>query len=231
MEKKYQIVLLIILFTFLVFISFLFSPFFHIRDFIFHSKNEINKNELKITINDYYGNNLLFMNKEELKNDLLNNNLISAVQIEKSFPSTIHIIIEERNSVAWLQNNNRKLIFSADGIILAEKKLESELNLPKVEGFAYYFNNQKIKLPDFTGDLLEVFSSINTDFLAQIIKVVYQNNVYKLYLKNGAGVNLGENKNLEQKFAILNSILKSHQNTKIDYINLQVVKHPVIKLK
>ena len=68
MEKKYQIVLSILFFIFLTFLSFLFSPFFHIRDFVFHSRNEINKNELRFNINKFYGDNLLFLNENELKN-------------------------------------------------------------------------------------------------------------------------------------------------------------------
>lgn len=231
MEKKYQIILLIIFFTFLVFVSFLFSPFFHIRDFVFHSKNELNKNELRSTVNKYYGSNLLFLNKDDLKKELLNYNLISEIQIERSFPSTLHVIIEERNAVAWLENNNKKLIFSADGIVIAERSMEMELNLPEFEGFSYYFKDQKINLPVFTEDIFEVLSSLENNFLAQIEKVIYQNNTYKLYLKEGFGVNLGENKNLEEKFAILKSVIESHNRDKIDYINLQVIKHPVIKFK
>ena len=71
MEKKYQIVIMILLFIFLIFVSFLFSPFFHIREFVFHSRNEINKNELRANINQFYGDNLLFLNQEELRNNLL----------------------------------------------------------------------------------------------------------------------------------------------------------------
>lgn len=231
MEKKYQIILMMLFFIFLTFISFLFSPFFHIRDFVFHSRNEINKNELRLNINQFYGNNLLFLNEAELKKSLLDHNLISSVQIEKSFPSTVHVVIEERRAVAWLKNNNKKLVFSADGIILGEKELNAELKLPQLEAFNYYFQGEKIILPSFTDDLLKVLNNLEDNYLAKIKKVIFQNNVYKLYLESGGGVNFGRNENLEEKFAILSSILKNNQNEKIDYINLQVIKHPVIKFK
>ena len=231
MEKKYQIVIIIILFIFLTFISFLFSPFFHLRDFVFHSRNDFNKNELRRNINQFYGDNLLFLNEKELKNNILKHNLISSVQIEKSFPSTVHVIVEERTAVAWVENNDKKLIVSADGIILGEKKLDSELNLPQLEGFAYYFNDDKIKLPLPSQDILDVFNDLGPQFLAKIKKVSYQENIFKLYLADGGGVNLGRNDNLKEKFAILNSILNNNQNAEIDYINLQVTKHPVIKFK
>ena len=231
MEKKYQIVLMLLLFIFLTFLSFLFSPFFHVRDFVFHSRTEMNKNELRTNINKFYGNNLLFLNENELKKDLLKHNLISAVQIEKAFPSTVHVIIEERNAVAWLENNAQKLLFSADGIILAEKDLMAEVNLPELEDFAYYFKKDRIVLPLLTDDILNIFNNLETDFLKSIKKVIYQDNVYKLYLREGGGVNLGRNEKLEEKFAILKSILDNNQETEIDYVNLQVTKHPVIKLK
>lgn len=231
MEKKYQIVIMILLFIFLTFISFLFSPFFHLRDFVFHSRNDFNKNELRRNISQFYGDNLLFLNEEELKNNILKHNLISSVQIEKSFPSTVHVVVEERKAVAWVKNNDQKLIFSADGIILGEKKLESELKLPQIEGFAYYFNDDKIKLPLPSEDILNVFNDLEAEFLAKIKKASYQDNTFKLYLVDGGGVNLGRNDNLEEKFAILNSILNNNQDAEIDYINLQVSKHPVIKFK
>jgi cell division protein FtsQ len=231
MEKKYQIVLMILFFIFLTFISFLFSPFFHIRDFVFHSRNEINKNELRANINKFYGKNLLFLNENELKTSLLEHNLISSVQIEKSFPSKIHVVIEERRAVAWLKNNNKKFIFSADGIVLDEKRIDDELQLPQFEGFPYYFKEEKVVLPVITDEILKVLNDLEDDYLAKIKKIIIQNNIYKLYLKSGEGINFGRSENLEEKFAILNSILKSNQDAKIDYINLQVIKHPVVKYK
>lgn len=231
MEKKYQIVLMILFFIFLTFLSFLFSPFFHIRDFVFHSRNEINKNELRKNINQFYGDNLLFLNEDDLRNNLLEHNLISSVKIEKAFPSTVHVVIEERRAVAWLKNNNQKLIFSADGIILNEKSLETELKSPQIEGFPYYFNQDKIVLPAVSDEMLKVLNNLEAEFLAEINKILFQNNIYKLYLKSGIGVNFGRNEQLADKFAILNSILDNNQDTEIDYINLQVVKHPVVKFK
>ncbi|PUU87883.1 cell division protein FtsQ/DivIB [Halanaerobium sp.] len=231
MEKKYQVVLLILFFILLTFISFLFSPFFDVRDFIFHSRTEFNRSELRSSINKFYGKNLLFLNKDELKNSLLKHDLISSVQVEKSFPSTIHVVIEERKAVAWLKNNDQKLIFSADGIILGEVDLNEELAVPQFENFPYYFNNNKLELPHFTDDIIKVLNNLDFNFLAKIKKVNYQDDIYKLYLKQGGGVNLGSNNELEEKFAILNSILKNNQDNEIDYINLQVTKHPVIKLK
>lgn len=79
--------------------------------------------------------------------------------------------------------------------------------------------------------ILDVLNKFEIEFLAKMKKITYQDNVFKLYLSNGSGVNLGQGTKLEEKFAILNSILNKQEENKIDYINLQVIKHPVIKLK
>jgi cell division protein FtsQ len=106
-----------------------------------------------------------------------------------------------------------------------------EVNLPELEDFAYYFKKDRIVLPLWTDDILNIFNNLETDILKSIKKVIYQDNVYKLYLREGGGVNLGRNEKLEEKFAILKSILDNNQEAEIDYVNLQVTKHPVIKLK
>ena len=231
MEKKYQVVLLILLFITLSFISFLFSPFFNIREFVIHSRSEIDKNSLRSNLNKFYGQNLLFAQEEELRNDLLNHTLISSVEIEKAFPSTVHVIIEERKAVAWIENNNKKLLFSADGIILGEEDLSTEVKLPEIEGFSYYFKDEKVLFPEKMDNLLNVLSDLDNKFLGVMAKITNQNNIYKLYLVDGGGVNLGRNNKLKEKFSLLNSILLNNSEEDIDYINLQVIKHPVIKLK
>lgn len=233
MEKKYQILLLILLFIYLSFVSFTFSPFFNVRDFVIHSRSEISKDSLRINLNRFYGKNMLFIDEDELKTELLKHNLISSIELEKAYPSTIHVIIEERKAVAWIENNDKKLIFSADGIILREAEADAEINLPEIEGYAYYFEKQKINFPQTMGTLLSALSNLEQSFLAEMKKIIFEDNVYKIYLASGAGVNLGGDNNLEQKFALLLSILNnnSSEDEKIDYINLQVIKHPVVKMK
>lgn len=231
MEKKFKIVLLILLFILLTFLSFLFSPLFNIREFIVHSRIEINNNDIRKNVNKFYGKNLLFLNEKSLKMNLLKHKLISAVEIEKAYPSVVHIIIEVRKAVAVIENNEKNLVFSADGNILDEYDLEMELPLPRLEGFPYYFVDNKIYLPELTDDIIQVLHNLSPDYLAQIKKIIYKNEAYKLYLKNGGGVNLGRNEDLTEKFAILNSIITKNQDSKIDYINLQITEQPVIKFK
>ncbi|SFL28572.1 cell division protein FtsQ/DivIB [Halanaerobium salsuginis] len=234
MDKRYTVILLIIFFLLLVSLSFSFSPFFKIREFTIHSRNKIDQNSLRSYLTEFYGKNILFFNTDKLEAKLQQHNLISAVEVKKSYPSEIHIIIEERRPTAWIKNNGQQLIFSADGIILKEVSADQRPAIPQITGFPYLFSGQKINFPVEMKALLDIMSKFSTGFLAQIARINRQEDgIYKLYLTTGGGVNLGSSDQLEEKFAFLNSILKdiAKDQEKVDYINLQVIKHPVIKFK
>jgi cell division protein FtsQ len=233
MEKKYQLILLFFLFVILASLSFILSPFFHIREFAIHSRSEINKNSLRSYLNEFYGENILFIKESDLEKKLLDHRLVSSITIEKSYPSKIHVIIEERKAAAWINNNDQKLLFSADGIILDQIESEKEINFPQIEGFEYLFLDNKVIFPTAADRLLTILNKFEIDFIKKIKKISFQDNVLKLYLENNSGVNLGEINNLEDKFTLLNSIMikLENENKEYDYINLKVPKHPVIKLK
>ncbi|MFP4199408.1 MAG: cell division protein FtsQ/DivIB, partial [Halanaerobium sp.] len=77
----------------------------------------------------------------------------------------------------------------------------------------------------------DVLNDLEADFLSKINKISFKDDIFRLHLEEGGDVNLGRNSSLEDKFAILNSILENNKEEEIDYINLQVIKHPVIKFK
>ncbi len=233
MEKKYQFILLFFLFIILAALSFLASPFFDIREFAIHSRSEIDKASLRPYLNDYYGENILLTTQSELEKNLLKHRLVSSFTIEKSFPSKIHIIIEERKPAAWIANNGKKLVFSADGIILEQLKLDSNLKIPQLEGFEYLFSEKKMVFPEAMDNLLTVLNKLDQKFIGQIKKINYQNNILKLFMHNNLAVNMGSAENLEEKFTLLSSIITKlkDENKQGDYINLKVLKHPVVKLK
>ena len=233
MEKKYQIIILAFLFIILASLSFAFSPFFNIREFAIHSRIEIDKTSLRPYLNEFYGENIIFIAKEDLEERLLEHRFISSFEIEKTYPSKIHIIIQERKPTAWLKNNDHKLVFSADGIILEEIELEKELFLPQIEGFAYLFLEQRLLFPQEKKDLLNVLNKLDDQYLQKIERINSQNQQITLYLDNEITVNFGSSEKLEEKFSLLRSILNKleQEESKAEYINLRVINHPVIQYK
>lgn len=233
MERKYQLILLFFLFIILASLSFILSPFFHIREFAIHSRNQINKDSLRGYLNEFYGENILFVKDDDLENKLLEHRLVSSISIEKSYPSKIHVIVEERKAAVWINNDDKKLLVSADGIILEQIDMEEEIDFPEIEGFEYLFSKDKIILPDEANKLLRNLNKFESDFIKKIKKISFSDNTLKLNLKNNSEVNLGEVKNLEDKFTLLNSIIikLEEEDREYEYINLKVPKHPVIKFK
>src|SRR6056297_2993634 len=116
MNKKFLAVLLIIFFLITVSISFLFSPFFKVREFSIHSRQEIDKKALQRALLELYDYNILLINKDIIKSKLERFSFISSIEIKKTLPSEVHIIIKERSPIAWIDNEQSRIIFSADGI-------------------------------------------------------------------------------------------------------------------
>jgi len=232
MRRKYQYILIFFLFIILASLSFIISPFFDLREFAVHSRSKIDKNSLRPYLEDFYGRNILFLKKSDLEESLHRHKLISSFHIEKSYPSKIHIIIEEREAAAWI-DNSKKIVFSADGIILQQLEKTEEIDVPQIVGFDYLFFENRLLFPEEMDKLLNILSKFKDHFLNKIIKITYDDNILKLYLKNDLAVNLGGAVNLEEKFALLNSILIKLEegNQEGEYINLKVVKHPVVKLR
>ncbi|MGM0602489.1 MAG: cell division protein FtsQ/DivIB [Bacillota bacterium] len=234
MNKKLLIILLIIFFLITASISFLFSPFFKVREFSIHSRREVDKKVLQRALIELYDYNILLIDKDVIQSKLESFSFISSIEIKKSLPSEVHIIIDERSPIAWIDNKNSKIIFSADGIILNEFTDEKEIDLPQLSGMAYKFDENKLKFPDYTNILFESLLKLDQNLLHKIKKILYTDSGdYKLYLSTDTGVNLGNSENMEKKFNILASIIEKIEsnNDKADYIDLKVVKHPVIKLK
>ncbi len=234
MNKKFLAVLLIIFFLITVSISFLFSPFFKVREFSIHSRQKIDKKALQRALLELYDYNILLINKDIIKSKLERFSFISSIEIKKTLPSEVHIIIEERSPIAWIDNEQSRIIFSADGIILDEVTDDRKIDLPELTGVAYKFDNNKLQFPDYTDVLFSALLKIDRNLLHKINKILYTDSgIYKLYLDISTGVNLGNKNNMEKKFNILSSILQKveSENRKVDYIDLKVVKHPVIKLK
>ncbi|MCC3144750.1 cell division protein FtsQ/DivIB [Halanaerobium sp. Z-7514] len=233
MDKKYQIIILAFLFIILASLSFVFSPFFNIREFAIHSRIEIDRTSLRPYLNEFYGENIIFIDKEDLAESLLEHRFISSFEIEKTYPSKIHIIIQERRPTAWLKNNGKKVIFSADGIILEETDLEREVFLPQIEGFAYLFSEQKLLFPQPKKDLLNVLTRLDDQYLKRIKRINSSDQRLTLYLEAETTVNFGLPERLEEKFSLLRSILNKleEEEAEADYIDLRVINHPVIQYR
>ncbi|ADQ15027.1 cell division protein FtsQ/DivIB [Halanaerobium hydrogeniformans] len=233
MEKKYQIIILAFLFIIIASLSFVYSPFFNIREFAIHSRIEIDKTSLRPYLNEFYGENIIFINKEDLEESLLEHRYISSFEIEKTYPSKIHIIIQERRPTAWLKNNDHKVVFSADGIILDEIELEKELFLPEIEGFAYLFSDQRLLFPQEKKDLLNVLNKLDEQYLKRIEKINFSDQRLTLFLDDEITVDFGSAERLEERFSLLRSILNKleEEEREAEYINLRVINHPVIQYK
>jgi cell division protein FtsQ len=134
------------------------SLFFPIENILIENNKIIKSNEIEKKINFIYGKNLLFINQENIKNNLEGIEFISSFQIKKVYPKTIKILIKEKKPIAIHIKKGKKYFFTADEDVINFQVLEAYLNLPHIFGKDANFYNLYKDLKKVTFSLNEVKS-------------------------------------------------------------------------
>ena len=80
-----------------------------------------NKNiQLINTLNNLFNENIFFINKEEINNTILKNNIIEEYSIQKIYPSKLNINIKPVKFLAKIYGNNKLLVGSNGKLIRVE---------------------------------------------------------------------------------------------------------------
>ena len=86
-----------------------------------------NTEEVQAVADGYLGENLMFLDKEEVKASFSSYNYLEVVSVEKKFPNVLRITLKERREIYTLENNGVYYVTNEDGFVLAEKSAE-EIN-------------------------------------------------------------------------------------------------------
>lgn len=216
----------------------MYSPALGISSFSVKGNEVLSENEIIENVQKYKNKNILLVNSEEIKNNLIEKeSYIKDVIVNKIYPNKLEINIYERKPIAKIINDNSILVFDKEGYILEEVKSNIQENVPLIRGVGYSFSNNRIIFtPPFEKLVHELedlqFTLIKDLNLIEYIKA--QNNKFKIelvILNSNIKVKLGEIENLARKFQILEAtILRiKDENLEIDYINLQYPEKPVYK--
>ena len=80
---------------------------FKIKEITIENISLIKEKDLKKLLVPIYGKNLLFLNNDEIKKELMQNNLIDSFNIKKKYPNTLKIKIFEKKPIAILFNQKK----------------------------------------------------------------------------------------------------------------------------
>lgn len=147
---------------------------------------------------------------------------VSEVSIDKTWPSSINVVISRRVPSGYVQTDKGFVLVDSTGMSFQKEKSVPN-GLPSFEGMSAITFSEKI--PDKT--YVNVLNESPPEIKGQIIAVRKVKNDYTIELNDGIDVKLGDSSQLKQKLAITWSILNAKKRSEIGYIDVSVPSLPV----
>lgn len=232
MLQDKMLVLLIAIISIIALISFFLSPFFQLREITINGLQNLSQKEIEGSLSGYFEKNIWLIDKNKLKKELLQDKYIREVRIRKKIPATLVININERIPLGKINNNGNYLVFDKEGFIMEKGSQKTRIQVPEIKGVGYTFVNNSLQFNSQFKKIVQALKTVDVKTRKKIKTVNVKNNI-DLNLFSQICVYMGESKELKQKFKILESVLHKikEDNLVVDYVDLTIIKKPVIKLK
>ena len=140
-NKKIKILFYIFIFIFLSTISFfertnIFGDkvFFPLSKIEIYGYEKVDYVAMQRQLSDLIGQNLLFMNPEDIRKILDENELISEFTIQKKYPNTVNINLKEVNFVAKVFKDKKKYFLADNDILIPFKDHVINQDLQNIYG-------------------------------------------------------------------------------------------------
>ena len=118
----------------------------------------VNTADLKNKLKEFYGKSLIFLNRKELSKIASEFVFIKEIKIKKIYPSTINILVKEKEPLAILIENEKKILLLEMGNTTTNYIINNEENLPIVKGKGakkkFYILYETLKRVNFQMDLI-----------------------------------------------------------------------------
>ncbi len=152
---------------------------------------------------------------------------IERVDVQRDFPHTIHLHVEERQPLAYLATGGGNLFLSADGYVLASKPApDPAFPLLTVKGPCAADPGQKIDCPDVNQGV-RFLGNIPVDFDQQIASANVYDGDISARTKANINIHFGTLDNYNFKFEVLKQLIA--RSVAGGSIDVSVPDRPVTK--
>ncbi len=207
------------------------AELFNIIEVTVENNNILSKEEV-LDENEVLGNNIFLVKLNELEDKILLNPYIENINIKRSIPNKISIIVNERVAFYKVIDNNKSYILN-DNLVIMEKRDDlNSIILPILKGIEIEgkdlgesITSSKERI-DFLKKL-KVASDDYSDMKIESVDVSDMNNI-NLYLDN-CKIILGNTEDIDKKLSKAIDILKSDKVSIEDgYIDISFNGNPVV---
>ncbi len=140
-------------------------------DAVFAVSENANVEEMQNKLDDYLGNNLLFLKTEEVYDLFSDNRYIEILDVKKEFPNVLHLEIKERREIFYVRSGEKCFATTDEGFVLRElSQSEIEGVQPRDKIFLEFTNG--IEIEATVGERLVVKNTNVADTLFEMVKSV-----------------------------------------------------------
>lgn len=214
---------------------FIHSSFFAVASIKVTGTKQLHEAEIVTLSGLAKGENIFKIDRAAAEKRISTNSMIEGVQVERRFPRTVEVIIQERTPVALLPVAGGLVEIDDHGLVLSKKSKINKDTLPIITGL------------DFP-DNLAVGKKINSDKLEMGLKMIAQMDMeakkeiaeidvfdpqkLRAFTVQGAEIRLGSAEGFQDKFKKFLQVLKEEKELNrladIEYIDVSFSGRPVV---
>lgn len=216
--------------TLIALLSFFASPYFKVSEIVFEGYDILKPAELDQMLRDYYHRNILIIDREQVKNRLIETTYIRDAAVIKRYPDQLLIRLQERVPLAKINNNGKFIFFTGDGYILEEGPLKGKVKVPLVQGVGYAVTQRQLTFSPVLDQIVQALAEMARINREMLTLIEVKGAKITAYL-NKTPIYLGEKQDLGRKFKILQPLLEKIRTDQLqlEYIDLSILEKPVIK--
>lgn len=235
-RRRKTVIILVLLLAILITLS-LKLPYFKIKQINVVNNNTVSTNEIIKKSGVYKGQNIFYLNEFKIKDNIMDNPYIVNVKIQRVMPSTINIVVNERDAVFYAQKNNKYAIIDKNGIVLEIRNDIKNRNLIKLDGLNISKAQIGKTLPDISSNKIKTISDFtdivvnNKSVCGNIKEIDITNNVDIVAYYNNMQIKMGTNDNMVKKLnRAVNIINDEKLNSAKGYVDVSFNGNPVYSI-
>jgi len=211
-----------------------FSPLFDITNTKIEGNLRLTENTILNVSGIKLGQNILRINKTEIKRNIETLPYIDKVSIKRNWPDTLFISIKEKEAIAKISTIGAILTLDEDGNVLNSFSDNTVIDLPlidKIEVFSYGFDLLNTSDNEKINNILEVLKIFEKNGMLRLVEKIEQDSNIVIYTKEGHVANIGDINDLEYKIKRVKAVIEKETSEKyyfdISNINIYPISKPL----